>query len=138
MGSCGVGWLGHMGQDGSVRGWVAGHIGQDGSVRDWVAWHEEYDDPSSRLRARLARVKQELAGALDRAPDGPLRLVSLCAGQGRDVLGALPAHPRRDDVSALLVEAAPTLAAHARAAAAAAGLNRVEGRAGGASRGGTF
>ena len=123
-----------MGQDGFVRGWVAGHIGQDGSVRDWVAWHEEYDDPSSRLSARLARVKQELAGALDRAPDGPLRLVSLCAGQGRDVLGTLPAHPRRDDVSALLVEADPTLAAHARAAAAAAGLNRVEVRAGDASR----
>jgi hypothetical protein len=103
-------------------------------MRDWVAWHEEYDDPASRLSARLARVKQELAGALDRAPDGPIQLVSLCAGQGRDVLGTLPGHPRRDDVSALLVEADPVLAAQAREAAAAAGLSRVEVRAADASR----
>ena len=48
-------------------------------MRDWVAWHEQYDDPASRLSARLALVKQHLAGALDRAPAGPVRLVSLCA-----------------------------------------------------------
>ncbi len=103
-------------------------------MRDWVAWHEEYDDPASRLSARLALVKQELAGALDRAPGGPLQLVSLCAGQGRDVLETLPAHPRRDDVSAVLVEANPTLAGQAREAAAGAGLSRVEVRAADASR----
>jgi hypothetical protein len=46
-------------------------------VRDWVAWHEQYDDPASRLSARLTQVKQQLAAALDRAPAGPVRLVSL-------------------------------------------------------------
>jgi hypothetical protein len=98
-------------------------------VRDWVAWHEGYDDPSSGLSARLTLVKQHLAGALDRAPAGPVRLLSLCAGQGRDVIETLPGHPRRGDVSAVLVEASPQLAGEARDAAAAAGLSRVEVRA---------
>lgn len=103
-------------------------------MRDWVAWHEEYDDPASRLSLRLAQVKQQLAAALDRVPAGPVRLVSLCAGQGRDVIETLPGHPRRDDVSAVLVEADPVLAGQAREAAAAAGLDRVEVRAADASR----
>ena len=107
-------------------------------MRDWVTWHEQYDDPASRLSARLTLVKQQLAGALDRAPAGPVRLVSLCAGQGRDVIGTLPAHPRRDDVSAVLIEADPALAGQARAAAAAAGLSRVEVRAADASQVDTF
>jgi hypothetical protein len=107
-------------------------------MRDWVAWHEEYDDPASGLSARLTLVKQHLAGALDRAPAGPVVLVSLCAGQGRDVMGVLPGHPRRDDVSAVLVEANPVLAEQARAGAAAAGLSRVEVRAADASRVASF
>ncbi len=117
-------------------------------MRDWVAWHEQYDDPASRLSARLSLVKQHLAGALDRAAAGPIRLVSLCAGQGRDVIETLsepalsgPApggHPRRDDVSAVLVEASPVLAEQARAGAAVAGLSGVEVRVADASRVGAF
>jgi hypothetical protein len=57
-------------------------------VRDWVAWHRDYDDPGSPLSNRLERVSWHLCRALDRAPSGPVRLVSLCAGQGRDVLRA--------------------------------------------------
>jgi len=96
---------------------------------DWVAWHAAYDDPSSPLAARLRQVSQRLSEAIDRAPPGPVRLVSLCAGQGRDVIGVLPGHPRRDDVRAVLVEANPQLAEAARGAAAEAGLARVEVRA---------
>jgi hypothetical protein len=107
--------------------------GQDERV-DWVAWHEAYDDPSSQLRARLTLVKRHLAAALDRAPAGPVRLLSLCAGQGRDVIETLPDHPRRDDVSAVLVEADPANVAWAREAAAAAGLPRVEVRQADASQ----
>jgi hypothetical protein len=112
--------------------------GHDGSVRDWVAWHEAYDDPSSRLRARLTLVKQHLTGALDRAPAGPVRLVSLCAGQGRDVIEVLPGHPRRDDVSALLIEADPVLVEQARGGAVAAGLTGVEVREADASQVASF
>ncbi|HEX3922635.1 MAG TPA: hypothetical protein VHY31_10150 [Streptosporangiaceae bacterium] len=84
---------------------------------DWLAWHAGYDDPSSGLSARLRRVQAWLARALDRAPPGPLRLVSLCAGQGHDVIGVLPGHPRRDDVRAVLIEADPHIAGQARHAA---------------------
>jgi hypothetical protein len=95
---------------------------------DWEAWHAAYDDPSSPLAARLRQVRLRLSEAIDRAPPGPVRLVSLCAGQGRDVIGVLPGHPRRDDVRAVLVEANPRLAEAARAAAAEAGLVQVEVR----------
>jgi hypothetical protein len=107
--------------------------GQDERV-DWVAWHEAYDDPSSQLRARLTLVKQHVAAALDRAPAGPIRLVSLCAGQGQDVIETLPDHPRRDDGRAVLVEADPENAERARRDAEAAGLPQVEVRQADASR----
>jgi hypothetical protein len=99
-----------------------------------VAWHEGYDDPASSISARLKLVKQHLAAAVDRAPAGPVRLLSLCAGQGHDVLGVLPGHPRRDDVTAVLIEADPVNAARARRGAAVAGLARVEVREADASR----
>ena len=105
-----------------------------GGMRDWVAWHELYDDPSSVLSARLRLVQAQLADALDRAPAGPVRLLSLCAGQGRDVTGVLPTHPRRDDVSAVLIEANAENAETARRNAAAAGLPQVEVREADASR----
>jgi hypothetical protein len=97
-------------------------------VKDWVAWHGAYEDPSSSLSARLRRVRYHLSGALDRAPAGPVSVVSLCAGQGRDVIGVLPGHPRRDDVRAVLIEADATNAALARRAAADAGLAQVDVR----------
>jgi hypothetical protein len=44
-------------------------------------WHGEYDRPGSRLNQRLAAVQAQIAGALDRAAPGPVRVVSMCAGQ---------------------------------------------------------
>jgi hypothetical protein len=97
-------------------------------MRDWAAWHEAYDDPSSFLNVRLRMVRQRLSEAIGAAPAGPVRLVSLCAGQGRDVIGVLPGHPRRDDVRAVLVESDPRNAEVASRAAAHAGLLQVEVR----------
>jgi hypothetical protein len=97
-------------------------------MKDWVAWHAAYDDPSSPLSARLRRVRSHLSDAIDRAPAGRVSLVSLCAGQGYDVLGVLPHHSRRDDVRAVLVEADERNASLARRAAAEQGLARVEVR----------
>jgi hypothetical protein len=97
-------------------------------MMDWAAWHAAYDDPSSPLSVRLRLVRLRLSEAIDRAPPGPVRLVSLCAGQGRDVTGVLPGHPRRDDVHAVLVESDPRNAAVARGAAASAGLAQIEVR----------
>ena len=94
--------------------------------RDWYTWHHDYDEPGSALARRLAAVQEQIRTALDAAPPGRLHAVSLCAGQGRDLIGALARHPRRDDVSARLVELDSRNVAAARAAAEAAGLPLVE------------
>jgi hypothetical protein len=96
--------------------------------RDWARWHDGYEDPSSPLSIRLAIVRAHLANAITMAPPGPVRLVSLCAGQGHDVLSVLPDHPRRDDVTAVLVELDPRNARLAAARAARQGLAGVEVR----------
>ena len=94
--------------------------------RDWYTWHHDYDAPGSALTRRLAAVQDQIRVALDQAQPGPLRAISVCAGQGRDLIGALAGHPRRRDVRARLVELDPRNAAAARQAAQAAGLPRVE------------
>ena len=94
--------------------------------RDWRAWHDAYDDPGSSLARRLAAVQARIAAALDAAPPGPLRAVSMCAGQGRDLIPVLAGHPRGRDVTARLVELDPGLAAIAHREAAAANLPGVE------------
>jgi hypothetical protein len=98
--------------------------------RDWAAWHDQYDDPQSSLSERLALVRSCLSAALDAAPRGPIRLLSLCAGEGRDVLGVLSGHSRREDVTAVLVESDPRITAVARDQAAAAGLMSTSGMTG--------
>jgi hypothetical protein len=94
-------------------------------ARDWVRWHDAYNDPASGLSTRLALVQAHLSAALAATPLGPVRLLSLCAGQGRDVTAVLPSHPRRDDVTALLVELDPVNAAVASDAIADTGLTGV-------------
>ncbi|MGD0066132.1 MAG: class I SAM-dependent methyltransferase [Streptosporangiaceae bacterium] len=94
--------------------------------RDWYAWHRDYDDPATALAQRLAAVQRQIQLALDLAPPGPLRAISLCAGQGRDLIGVLARHPRRDDVVARLLELDPRNAEAARQAAGLAGLPGVE------------
>lgn len=96
------------------------------SERDWYEWHAPYDDPDSGLSRRLAWVRDRVRAALDAAPPGPLRAISLCAGQGRDLIVPLARHPRRGDVTARLVELDPRNAEVARRLAAEAGLDRVE------------
>jgi hypothetical protein len=81
---------------------------------DWQTWHQRYDEPGSELSRRLEAVKAQVQDALDRAPAGSIPVVSLCAGQGRDLLEVLADHPRRADVDARLVELDPELAASAR------------------------
>jgi len=94
--------------------------------RDWYAWHAPYEDPNSGLSQRLAWVQDRVRAALDAAPPGPLRTISLCAGHGRDLIGPLSRHPRRGDVTARLVELDPRNAEVAGRLAAEAGLENVE------------
>lgn len=96
------------------------------AVGDWYSWHDDYDRPGTVLARRLAAVQDQIRAALDTAPPGPLRAISICAGQGRDLIGVLAGHARRDDVTARLVELDPRNAAMARDLATEAGLDKVE------------
>ena len=97
-------------------------------VTDWVAWHEAYDNPATGLFRRLRVVRTRIRDALAGLPAGPIRVISMCAGQGQDLIGALAGHPRGADVSARLVEADPRNVAAARATAPS-GVEVVEGDA---------
>jgi hypothetical protein len=82
-------------------------------VNEWVAWHEQYRK-GSPLTMRLAVVQDLIRAALDACAPGPIRIISMCAGDGRDLLGVLSDHPRRADVQARLVELDPVLAERGR------------------------
>jgi hypothetical protein len=94
-------------------------------TRDWHEWYQAYDDPSSSLSRRLETVRAGLQ-ELVAAADPPARLVSMCAGDGRDTLPVLAEVGA--DASALLVELDPDLASAARDSAHALGLAGVEVR----------
>jgi hypothetical protein len=101
---------------------------------DWSAWHAGYESPDSELGRRLALVQAQLRDVLERAVPGPIRVISVCAGQGHDLIGVLAEHPRRADVSARLVELDAHNVELAQRAAAAAGLDAVDAVAADASR----
>jgi hypothetical protein len=88
----------------------------------WVRWHEPYEDPESPLSVRLRLAQSAVRHGLNRAAPGPVWVVSLCAGQGRDLIDVVAGHERAADISALLVESDPELVESARERAAAAGL----------------
>jgi SAM-dependent methyltransferase len=98
-------------------------------LRDYQDWHQRYDDPGSGLSWRLERVRHHIADALDRGGgQGPMSALSVCSGDGRDLLGVLAQRSDAERVSAVLMELHPGLAQQARDAVRAAGLNRVEVR----------
>lgn len=84
------------------------------TLRDYVAWHNAYDDPDSDLSRRLRAVQGAISAWLDRTPGG-VRVLSVCAGQGHDILGVLTERPGdRRRVNGTLVELNPANAAVAR------------------------
>jgi hypothetical protein len=91
-----------------------------------MAWHDDYDIPGSALAQRLRAVQARIREALDHAPPGVIRVASMCAGQGRDLIGALSDHPRAGDVQARLVELDPRNADIARRSAADLGRGDLE------------
>jgi len=82
-------------------------------TNEWVEWHRQYED-EGLLTARLRVVQKRIHQALDRNPVGPIQVLSMCAGDGRDLLGVLADHPRKRDVKARLVELSPELVASGR------------------------
>jgi hypothetical protein len=110
--------LGHGRRDGICRTGplTAARTGSIAPV-DWQAWHTPYDEPGSPLDRRLRIVQRRIAEWLDENPERPVRVVSACAGQGRDLIEVLRARADGDRVRAVLVELDPRNAAAAGAAA---------------------
>ena len=81
-------------------------------LRQWIAragrntWSNWPGIAYTRVgyQQRLAAVARHLSESLDLTPAGPVRIASICAGDGRDVVGVVKSHPRRNDVRAWLVE----------------------------------
>jgi hypothetical protein len=95
-------------------------------MKDWVEWHQDYDSPGTSLARRLQVVRSRLEQTLD-AVGSDAVVLSLCAGDGRDLIGILNGHADRVG-RAVLVERDEVLAGRARDAAASSQLPMVEVR----------
>ncbi|GAA2579386.1 hypothetical protein GCM10010435_65560 [Winogradskya consettensis] len=89
-------------------------------TEDWLDWHLPYADEQSPLSRRLRLIQHHLTEWLDSKPDGGT-IVSVCAGQGHDLIGVLTARP----VRAHLIEFDPRNVAAARERISKAGLHNV-------------
>lgn len=98
------------------------------STTDWQAWHTSYDHPGSSLSRRRASVQRQIARWLDDRDDPSLRVVSACAGDGRDLLEVLAGRDDRERVTTRLLETDERLAASAEEFAAEHRLTGVEVR----------
>jgi hypothetical protein len=103
-------------------------------VTDWLAWHAEYETPQSALSQRLSVVQELLAEAVVSHKDQHLRVLSICAGDGRDVLPVLARTGSRRKISGRLIELEPELAERARRELIRAGLRGLEVVCGDAAR----
>lgn len=72
---------------------------------DWNTWHQQYDQ-FPNLQARLRIVQKLITSVLDDSRES-IRVISICAGDGRDLLGVLANHPRRHQVDGLLIDNDP-------------------------------
>ncbi|MCG5441411.1 class I SAM-dependent methyltransferase [Micromonospora sp. NIE79] len=93
--------------------------------KDWYAWHSPYADEGSPLARRLRLVQHHVATWLDERPGKPASVVSMCAGQGRDILDVLASRPDATRAEVTLIEWDPRNVAAARARAATQNLDTV-------------
>lgn len=93
-------------------------------LRNYQQWLLAYDDPTSDLSWRLRQVQAYVREALD-AASTPIRILSACAGDGRDVLKVLRERDDIDRASVTLIELHPAIAQQARRAALDSGLANV-------------
>ncbi len=89
--------------------------------KDWFEWHDLYNT-EPKLQQRLQIVREYISYSLNASPLGKIRVVSVCAGDGRDLLGTLANHLRAKDVYARLVELNPNLVERGQATIASLGL----------------
>lgn len=92
-------------------------------IKDWFEWHALYQT-EAKLQQRLEIVQEYIATSLNGSLPGTIQIVSVCAGDGRDLLGTLSSHPRSQDIQARLVELNPKLVEQGRATIESAGLSQ--------------
>ena len=59
-------------------------------MSEWVDWHEGYAPGSPLSHASRGGAAPDPSERSTRAPPGPIHVISMCAGDGRDLLGVLP------------------------------------------------
>jgi hypothetical protein len=91
------------------------------TLRDYEQWLHRYDDPGSSLSWRLSLVQAWLRDDLDHR-SGPVQVLSVCAGDGRDIIDVLASRDDASRVRSVLLEAHPGIADRARDRAASAGI----------------
>lgn len=95
-------------------------------MTDWIKWHRSYDTSPSMM-ARLELVQLQISSCLTKLTQGSIRIISICAGDGRDIIGVLRSHSRRQDARVHLIELNAELLEAGRRAAQIAGIeNQIE------------
>ncbi|HEY4227687.1 MAG TPA: class I SAM-dependent methyltransferase [Candidatus Limnocylindrales bacterium] len=103
----------------------------DGSgPRDWIEWHRGYEDATTQLARRLAIVQERVAQAIEERGTARIRVLSMCSGEGRDLIEPVARLGAADRIRGRLVELDPTLAGRAREAIRATGIDGLEVREG--------
>jgi hypothetical protein len=95
------------------------------NATDWVAWHDRYDRQGGVMGQRLALVQAQIGRFLGERKGEELSAISICAGDGRDLLGVLASQPE-SKVRARLLELDEANVASARQRAIAAGCRDVD------------
>lgn len=90
-----------------------------------MQWQRLYDDPERVVAQRLVIVQRLIRDVLVSHAD-EVKVVSICSGQGRDILGVLADYPGRHAVTGRLVELDPANTVEAAKRALQAGLDRIE------------
>lgn len=89
---------------------------------DWMRWHDDYDDPDSNLSQRLRIVQTRIREWLGAPVDRDRHVLSMCAGQGRDIL-PVAAESGTTRVHLTLVEYDPANVQRARDSARGLGVD---------------
>jgi ubiquinone/menaquinone biosynthesis C-methylase UbiE len=92
---------------------------------NWSAWHKGYDDERSALSRRLRVVQRHIALCMNARLKVPLTAISVCAGQGHDLLGVLATRADAHRIRATLLEYDESNVSAAQTAIATAGLRNV-------------
>jgi hypothetical protein len=89
---------------------------------DWRRWHDDYDDPDSSLSRRLRVVQARIRGWLSTSAGTGLHVLSMCAGQGCDIV-PVAAEARSRRLRLTLVESNLSNAQRARVSARRLGVD---------------